>query len=156
MKRRGLKVQLSGNTGEQIRGITKSYRRGKDWVTFFETTDYLRVQGTWNSRKVDSKSLIYRSTFLPGQFFSQAFIPVIASAQQLPGILVNNSMIFSNTILIYAVDENGQLSSPISRTFALPRNCSMRNPQINEQGYTRLVLLCKEATGYELRSVNLD
>lgn len=141
--------------GEEIVDITKTFYKGREGVTFYETTDFLRVYGSWQGRRINDKALVYRSTFLPGKYFSQSFVPVVVSPEQIPGILVNNSQIFSNTILTYSLSADGKLVSPISRTFDLPKGCFMRNPQIGPGLYSQLSFLCKENAGYELRFLDL-
>ena len=156
-------LQLGGTNlslkdrAESIINVTKTFTKNSDLVSFFETTKALRAQGTWNAKPVDAQIPIYRSTFLPGSLFSQIFVPVLASSSQKPGILVDNSQIFSNSILVYTLENDGRLSNQIQRSLDAPANCKLRRvPMLSEKNSSRLAFVCQEGEQLELRLVDLQ
>jgi hypothetical protein len=141
--------------GEQILNFIKVFSKNTDVVSFFETTGFMRVMGQWQNKKIDDKIMVYRSSFLPGSFFSQAFVPVISGVQKSPGLMIDNSLIFSSSILVYSLDGSGKLVSPAARTISLPKNCAGRSPVLSSNGYSRLPFVCDDGTSVQLRLVDL-
>lgn len=151
----GHRVSLQ-DRGEGMVSIIKSFLRGDNMMTFIETSEYLRAQGRWNNQSLDAQVPVYRSTFLPGSLFSQIFVPVVVSAEQNPGIVIDNSKFFSRSIFVYAIDRAGQLTSSIERSIDLPSHCNLRRvPMVNEQNFSRLTFLCQEQDQLKLKLVDL-
>lgn len=151
----GNRIDLT-DRNEALISITKSFVQESNMTTFFETTEFLRAQGTWKQQKINAKVPVYRSTFLPGSLFSQIFVPVIVSADQQPGILIDNSRFFSRSVFVYALNREGALTSSIERSIDLPANCNLRRvPMLNEAKHSRLAFLCQEKDQLELRLVDL-
>jgi len=127
---------------EKILGSLKSFVRENDVVSFLETTDYLRAQGHWYGKRIDTQVAIYRSTFLPGATFSQLFDPVLVGRERRPGLAINNGVLFSNSLLVYSLTEKGQLVAPIENSYLIPEECQSRLPSVDPAGKTTLVFLC--------------
>ncbi len=136
---------------EQIIGSIQTFVRGSEVVNFTETTTALRVQGNWIGRTIDSKIPVFRSTFLPGSIFKQLFVPLTLGPEKRPALFFDNSPLFSRTSLVYFLDQDGQLKSPLRYTISIPADCLGRNPNIDEQGNSKMVYLCNTKSGVELR-----
>ena len=150
-----LKLTLP-DLGEQIISILKSFTARSDVLTFFETTDWLRAQGHWNSSAVNAKAPVYRSSFLPGSLFTQLFVPVVVTGKRSPGVMFDNSQLFSSSAVVYAIGEDGKLSASVNRTFSIPTNCLGRTPVLNDQSFTRLSFLCDQGDRFELKFLDLQ
>jgi hypothetical protein len=110
----------------------QTFEMDRQTVSFFEGEDHLIAQGTFQGKQFHTESQIYRSSFLAGPIFSQLFYPVLVSnsgsTSKKPGLFVDNSKLFSPTAQIWTLDENNQLSIPLSLNYALPENCQSMNP----------------------------
>ncbi len=143
---------------DAIATVTKSFAKGRDLVSFVETAKTMQVQGTWNSRPVNAKIPLYRSSFYGTKdLFSQSFVPVVISRDQLPGLVVNNSLISSNSASVFSLDKEGQLTSLIKRSIEIPDNCRMlRNTWLTSDSYSRLAFICRENEKIDLRLLDLQ
>lgn len=141
----GFKIEMS-DPKEAIVSILKTFTKGADMINFVETNKFMRVQGQWNGKQVDEKARIYRSSFLPGKEFSQLFEPVIISTEQLPGVSIDSSDIFSNSLVIYGLDEDGKMRSSIEKSIDIPKNCKLRRKplltELNGKNFSRFAVLC--------------
>jgi len=152
----GIQISLPDRS-DAIANITKSFSKGRDLVSFVETVTTMQIQGTWDGRKVRSQIPIYRSAFATGLNFSQIFVPVVVSQGQLPGLVVDNSLFFSNSVLIYSLEKDGVLTSNIDRSIDIPKGCRMRRtPLLTTENYSRLAFICFENDKLELRLVDLQ
>ncbi|MGE0764316.1 MAG: S8 family serine peptidase [Bdellovibrionales bacterium] len=130
--------------GEKVLGTLKNFVRGQDQLSLLETTDYIRMQGRWSGKAVNSKVGILRSNFLPGKLFSQILLPVVVGSKQLPGLMMDNSQFFSRSVSIYGLDEKGELRAPIRLSYQIPDGCSAgRAPFWNDRGSSRIVFRCQ-------------
>ncbi len=140
----GTKLEIP-RAQEGLTGVLKTYTTDTDILAFADTTRYMRAMGKWNGKAVDAKTPIYRSTFLPSYSYSQSFESVLVSKDRQPGVMIDNSQIFSNSAMIYTIESNGQMESSIERSIDIPRNCQMRRqPLMNEQQFSRLAFVCVE------------
>ena len=142
--------------GEQIIGILKTYLRGSDIVGFYETTNFVRIQGQWDKKAVDSKIAVNRTTFLPGSVLSQAFEPLIIGPDKKPSLMLDSSRVFNRIAEVYTLNSQGQLQGNINRSLKIPENCETRAPLWSSIGTSRLALLCKENSEYFLNVIDLN
>ena len=145
-------------TGEKIMSTLKSFVRGQEQVSILATTDFIRAQGQWDGRKVNSQVAVYRSSFLPGNMFNQVLMPVLIGSEQRPGIMMDNSKFFSHSISVYALNKNGELKSPVRLSFLMPEGCVAAPLSYwNELGYSRILLRCQtEGTSGEILMMDLQ
>ncbi|MBL7672267.1 MAG: S8 family serine peptidase [Bdellovibrionaceae bacterium] len=134
---------------EKIGGIIKTFVQGQNSLTFFETSEFARAQGSWKGQRIDSKFSIPSSTFLPGFDFRQTAMPVLVGDLQKPGILVDESAIFSRTVTLFTLEGQG-IRSTAGNTFALPGNCQNKNPGIGVNGRSVLTFMCKEPNSVKI------
>lgn len=144
-------------SGEKIVSTIKTFVRGSDQLALLETSDYIRAKGTWNGRIIDSHTQAYRSSFLPGNLFTQLFVPVLLGKPQVPGVMVDYSQFFSQAMSVYTLNEDGELFSPVRLSFQVPYGCRVaRNAQWTEAGTSRILLLCQKSKEDPRRLLLID
>lgn len=133
---------------EKILGVVQTFRNDREQMSFLQTSEYLRVMGTWNGKKVDGRSRYYRSRILPGEPFAQLLTPVLVGHQRQPAVVSDYSLILSPRISTYVIDDQGQLRSPLRLSFYLPEACSLDDSQLwAEEGYSQIGLHCRDQSG---------
>ncbi|MBX9766254.1 MAG: hypothetical protein K2X47_03200, partial [Bdellovibrionales bacterium] len=131
------------NDREGLLGVIRSYQKGPDAIAFGEGTTQLQVTGKWNGRVVGSKLPIERSSFLPGQLFSQRFAAIVVDQDAKPTLFWDNSPLFAPHIGAVVLENSGQLSEPLALSFRKPDQCRVLNPQLEGDQYF-LTLQCFE------------
>jgi subtilisin family serine protease len=119
---------------EHLRGHIKTFAIDRQPISFFEGDTRLVAQGSYQNKNFHAESQIYRSSFLPGAYFTQRFYPVLISdtargaSFKKPGLFVDNSKVFSTTAEIWTLNEKNQLIVPLALSYSLPENCMSMNP----------------------------
>jgi len=117
---------------EHLRGHIKTFLIDRQSISFFEGDTRLIAQGSYQNKPFHTESQIYRSSFLPGAYFTQRFYPVLVSnggsSAKKPGLFVDNSKVFSATAEIWTLDDKNQLVVPLSMSYSLPDHCASMNP----------------------------
>lgn len=131
------------NDREGLLGVIRSYQKGPDAIAFGEGTTQLQVTGKWNGRSVRSKLPIERSSFLPGQLFSQRFAAIVVDQDSKPALFWDNSPLFAPHIGAVVLENSGQLSEPLALSFRKPDQCRVLNPQLEGDRFF-LTLQCFE------------
>lgn len=153
-RRRLLKIPLSA---EKLLAVLKTFVRGDDQVSFVESTDGIRAIGSWNKRAVNSLVPIYRSTFLPGELFTQLPMPVVVGEAKLPGMMMDNSQFFSRSLSVFVLNEDGEVTAPVRTSYLVPQDCFVsRAPVWSDAGYSRVVFLCLKSDKHPARLKILD
>jgi hypothetical protein len=138
-----LKIPLSG---EKFISVLKTFVRGEDQISFLESTDGIRAIGRWNGRYVNSIAPIYRSTFLPGELFTQLPMPVVVGRRRLPGMMMDNSQFFSRSLSVFVLNEKGEVSAPVRHSYLVPSGCFVsRAPVWSDEGISQAVFICLES-----------
>jgi hypothetical protein len=150
LENKSLKTELP----ERIGNIIKTFTRGTNILTLFETTRFIRAQGTWNGQPIDAKVASATSSFLPGYTFRQLAMPVTTGANHQPGFIVDNSPLFSRAVEVYTLEKN-EFKATVRNSFSLPADCINQNPGLQRNGQSVMTFLCKTQNGFRLRHFSL-
>ena len=140
----GSMIVETGNDREGLLGVIRTYQKGADAVSFGEGTTELQVMGSWNGQRVRSTLPIERSSFLPGQLFSQRFAAIVVDRDAKPALFWDNSPLFAPHIGAMVLENSGRLTEPLALSFRKPENCRVLNPQL-EGNQFYLTLQCVDA-----------
>jgi hypothetical protein len=146
----------------QVLGLIRTFvnrdHSGKDEaLSFYETDTELVATGRWQGKEIASTSPLYRSSFLPGQLFSQRFASfwIDRGGRKQPGLFVDNSRLFGPYALAWTLTEDGRLTAPAAMTFEVPASCRPLNPAtLSGEAYMTQVCIAEESA--ELRLVKFE
>ncbi len=141
---------------ERILGLVKTFEVNNESISFYEADTRLNAVGTRNGKSFNVDSPIYRSSFLPGQFFTQRFFPMFVGKDinKTPALYVDNTLLFSPTIAAWTLNERNELIVPLRLSFEVPEGCKAMNPAKFISGYA-LTLLCRESDHSSLKFIEL-
>jgi len=142
---------------DAIRGIVKTFRGpNADIVSLLQTKSFFRVQGQWRGKNIDEKQLLYRTTFMPGASFAQRLSPVLVGKSRRPGLLLDNTLAFSNTALVYQLHDDGAFFAPVQQSYQIPAGCLLKNVEFAQSDYHKVPVLCARENGLEVLWMVLD
>lgn len=141
---------------ERVLGLVKTFEIDKDVLSFFESDTRLTVIGTQYGKPFMADSPIYRSSFLPGQYFTQRFFPMFVGNVEAksPALYVDNTSLFAPTTTVWTLNASNDLISPIRLSFEIPKDCETLNPARFASVYS-LALLCETAGQTTIKFVEL-
>lgn len=141
---------------ERLLSHVKSFKNDDGYYSFFETDTTLAVTSRLSSGATrQAEAPIFRFSFLPGRLFSQRLIPLLVGSEQRPGVYINNQIVYSPTVYVWTVNQNGELTIPLRHSYVIPESCQALNP--TREGVAKLVLACRnqDSTLRELKLLEL-
>jgi hypothetical protein len=112
---------------------------------------YSVESGSHNNGRNVQKLPINRDSSFPGLSFSETLKPIVVSSPQenLPGLLVNSSLIYGDRIYTMVKTENS-FKRPIALSFSFPENCLyLDTTQINRLDHALVLCQNKSRSLYE-------
>ena len=108
-----------------------------------QTQNHLVVLGGENEHKIPIK----RFSFLPGELFSEMYVPVSVqnSRQEQPALFIDGTLI-SDQHLGVVIWNGTELVKPVRFQQKLPQGCRVMNPQ-RISGVDHLLLFCQREIG---------
>jgi len=106
-----------------VQKYIRTYKTKNGFSFFFESTDSLNLVEVANGFESRFSASVDRSSFLPGNLFSQIlFATEINENGWKPAIYVDSSPLTSERVFFWSL-EGGKLTAPIKRSLEIPEGC---------------------------------